>query len=211
MGLKERNESMRDFFDSVADGYDEVHSRLMDTKRALIDALPKSCQRILDLGIGTGLELYDLFEKIPTAHVVGIDISDKMLSVLSKRPFADKVKIIRGDYFEVDFGTNFDAVISSSSLHHFEASDKLTVYKKVFSALRSGGVFINSDCIANTVEEERAAYDEMVSKINTDEHIDTPLAKKTEEKILKLAGFTDISFKNLENPLYKLFFASKTV
>ena len=72
-------------------------------------------------------------------------------------------------------------------------------------------MFINSDCIANTVEEERAAYDEMVSKINTGEHIDTPLAKKTEEKILKLAGFTDISFKNLENPLYKLFFASKTV
>ena len=211
MDLKERNESMRDFFDSVADGYDEVHSRLMDTKRALIDALPKSCRRILDLGVGTGLELYGLYEKIPDAHVVGIDISDRMLSVLRKRPFADKVEIIRGDYFAVDFGMDFDAVISSSSLHHFESSDKLVVYKKVFSSLRPGGIFINSDCIANTVEEERAAYNEMLSKINTGEHVDTPLAQETEEKILKFAGFRNISFKNLENPLYKLCFAFKTL
>lgn len=209
MELKKRNQTLRSFFNEKSDVYDGVHASLMDAKDALVEAVPFDAKRILDVGVGTGLELIGLFEKLPDARVTGIDMSENMLAILEKRPFADRVDIIMGSFFDVDLGSDYDAVISSSALHHFAADDKLHLYKKIFAALKRGGVFINSDCIANTVEEERAALAEYEATSDETEHVDTPLARETEEYILKQAGFEVISVTDLENPIYKLIIAQK--
>ena len=209
MKLDERNQSMHDFFNEKASGYDEVHAALMEPKNALTAALPIDAKKILDLGVGTGLELFDLFRRIPNAQVTGIDISENMLAILATRPFANRVSVIHGNFFEVDFGTDYDVVISSSALHHFPAPDKKQLYKKVFDALAPGGYFLNSDCIANTLAEERAAFETYETNRLLENHIDTPLAKETEESILLEAGFQSVSLTDLENPLYKLLIAQK--
>jgi len=209
MKLEERNQSMRNFFNEKASGYDEVHAALMEPKNALTATVPTHAKKILDLGIGTGLELFDLFRRIPNAQVTGIDISENMLAILAARPFANRVSVINGNFFDVDFGTDYDAVISSSALHHFPAADKKRLYEKVFGALAPGGCFLNSDCIADTPEEERAAFEYYEANRLVENHIDTPLAKETEEKILLEVGFQSISFTALENPRYKLLIAHK--
>ena len=210
MKLDERNQSMHDFFNEKACGYDAVHAELMDTKNALTEAIPTNAKKILDLGVGTGLELFDLFERIPDAHVTGIDISEKMLEILATRPFKDQVAVIVGNFFEVDFGSDYDVVISSSALHHFPADDKKRLYEKIFRCLRTGGSFLNSDCIASTLGEEHAAFAHYDAHKHEEAHIDTPLAKETEEQLLVEVGFDGITFTNLENPLYKLCIAQKT-
>ncbi len=208
MELEKRNSSLRSFFNEKADIYDEVHAALMDAKDALVDAVPSDAKSILDIGVGTGLELIGLFEKIPDARVTGIDMSENMLAILQKRPFADKVNIVKGNFFEVDFGSEYDVVISSSALHHFAAEDKLRLYQKIFASLKRGGVFINSDCIANTEQEEREAL-EQYRLADPSEHVDTPLSRDKEESLLRDAGFDVISITDLSNPIYKLIIARK--
>ncbi|MBQ9806988.1 MAG: class I SAM-dependent methyltransferase [Clostridia bacterium] len=209
MKLEERNQSMRTFFNEKADGYDAVHAKLMDTKNALTAAIPTQAKRFLDLGIGTGLELFDLFERIPDAQVTGIDISEGMLEILKSRPFADRLTVINGNFFDVDFGNGYDAVISSSALHHFPAEDKAILYKQIFCALKPNGWFLNSDCICNTKQEETEAFAHYEANKLIEAHIDTPLSVQTETNLLQAAGFSSLHFTDLENPRYKLLIAKK--
>ena len=208
MELKKRNDSLRSFFNEKADIYDGVHASLMDAKDALVDAVPSNARKILDLGVGTGLELIGLFKKIPDARVTGIDMCENMLAILRARPFADSVDIIQGNFFEVDFGSEYDAVISSAALHHFSSEDKLRLYQRIFASLKRGGLFINSDCIANTEQEEIEAL-EQYRLADPSEHVDTPLSREHEETLLRLAGFEVISVTDLSNPLFKLIIARK--
>lgn len=102
----------------------------MNTKKSLTDNMPNDVKNILDLGAGTGLELIELFNKYPNLKVKAIDISEKMLERLSERPFVSKVEVVCGDFFEVEFGENYDVVISTSALHHFIKDYKYVLYKK---------------------------------------------------------------------------------
>jgi len=209
MDLKERRENMQSFFDRKADGYDDVHVNFLQSKNAITDALDEGTKMVLDLGIGTGLELIRLFERFPTAKVTGIDVSPKMLEQLERLPFYDSITAVCADFFEVEFGQGLDAVISTSALHHFTPQHKAVLYKKVYDALRPGGLFINAD---KTVPDD--AEEEKWFKIYEEEkelraHIDTPLTPRHEEQLLRGAGFAGISCAPLNNPGYYLTSARK--
>ncbi|MBR4959775.1 MAG: class I SAM-dependent methyltransferase [Clostridia bacterium] len=171
--LAERNRYMRKFFDEKADGFDDVHMSLLESKRAVTEVLPNGIRNVLDLGVGTGMELYALTERFPDVHITGIDISPNMTSYLEKRPFAKQITCIVGDFFETDFGEGYDAVISTSALHHFDSACKAVLYRKIFACLRPGGYFVNSDRFVDTEEEALEFYRYFVD--NPDRHGDTPL------------------------------------
>lgn len=171
--------------------------------------MPENIQKILDLGAGTGLELIELFKRFPNVNVTAIDISEKMLERLKERDFSDKVKTICGNFFDVDFDDNYDAVISTSALHHFLIVDKGKLYKKVYDSLKKGGVFSNSDKIVETNQEEKAAVKFYNENINKKPHIDTPLSIEHEIEILEKVGFKNISISNVEKENYRLFKAHK--
>ena len=154
MTLTERNQKVRDFFNDKIDTYDDVHSEYMQTKIKLADNLVKDAKKILDLGGGTGLELIHLFELFPDAKVTVIDITENMLAKLKTRNFANQVTTICGDFFEVPFGQDFDAVITTSALHHFKKDEKIKLFKKIWDCLKARGQFINCDLIALTAEIE---------------------------------------------------------
>ena len=204
MDLKERNQSMRDFFNRKSEGYDAVHSQFMATKNELIDSLNINAKKILDLGAGTGLELIHLYEINPTAETTVIDISENMLEVLKGRSFSDKVTTICGDFFEVDFENGYDAVISTSSLHHFLKDTKLKLYKKIYDCLNPGGEFINSDKVVLTNEEESQLIDEYNREKDSRPHIDTPLSIEHEIDILYKAGFKDVEVLKTDKENYRL-------
>jgi tRNA (cmo5U34)-methyltransferase len=195
MDLKERSLSMRTFFNERVDGYDNVHAEFMESKERLTRTLPDNTERVLDLGAGTGLELTALFERFPNASVTAVDISEKMLEQLLSRSFGDRVKIIAGDFFEVPFGENYDAVISTSALHHFTRDDKTVLYTKIYDCLRPGGLFINSDWVAQSQQEEDERFLELEENPEGRSHIDTPLTAENERIALENAGFSDIEFR----------------
>lgn len=193
MELEERNLSCREFFGEKADGYDEVHLKLMGTKKDAIDALDNDIINVLDLGAGTGLELIYLFERFPNAKVTAIDITPEMLKKIKDREFSDRVEIICDDFFKVEFGVGYDAVISTSALHHFTMKDKYRLYKKIFDCLKKGGQFINSDRIVDTLEQEEELYSFFLEYFN-ECHCDTPLCVANERRVLLDTGFNDVNF-----------------
>ena len=210
MNLYERNQKQRAFFNEKVDTYDEVHSEFMKTKKALADNLDKDTQKILDLGAGTGLELIYIFESFPAAEVTVIDITENMLEELKKRSFADHVNTICGDFFEVEFGDNYDAVISTSALHHFKPEEKVKLYKKVYDCLKNGGLFLNSDYIALTQEIEDHQLYELDHNIENYKHIDTPLTVEHEIEILKRVGFQEITSSSVDKENYSLIKSRKS-
>lgn len=199
MNLEKRNQSMKDFFTEKIDTYDNVHCELMNTKKIVTEVLDPSITHVLDLGAGTGLELISLFERFPTINVTAIDLTPRMLEELKKREFSNHVTTICGDFFEVEFGDQYDAVISTSALHHFDQSQKCKLYQKIYNCLKQNGQFINSDRFLDTQQEEDQMMREFIENPNHKSHLDTPLWKKNEEKILKEVGFEEIEFTKLES------------
>lgn len=209
MNLYERNQKQRAFFNEKIDSYDEEHSTFMETKKTLADSLDKGTKKILDLGARTGLELIHLFELFPDAKVTVIDITENMLLELKKRSFIDNVTTICGDFFEVEFGKDYDAVISTSALHHFKPEEKLKLYKKIFECLKEDGQFINCDKIAETQEIQDKQLYELEHNIENYKHIDTPLTVENEVETLKMVGFNEIVVDNVDRENYRLIKARK--
>lgn len=204
MNLYDRNQKQREFFNEKIDTYDQVHESYMETKKMLAENLDKDTKKTLDLGAGTGLELIHIFELFPSASVTVVDISEKMLEELSKRDFAKQVTTICGDFFEVDFGNDYDAVISTSALHHFKPEEKDLLYKKIYDCLKKDGLFLNCDKISFTQEEQNNCIYELEHNIDDYKHIDTPLTVENEISILTNVGFTDISSREVDKDNYRL-------
>ncbi|MBQ7300342.1 MAG: class I SAM-dependent methyltransferase [Clostridia bacterium] len=198
MNLKLRAQEMKVFFDRKTEGYDDVHGALMENKIAITRALPDGIRTMLDLGAGTGLELIPLFDRFPDACVTAIDISESMLGVLKTRPFADRVVCIAGNFFEVPLGCDYDAVISSAALHHFDPDGKRALYRLIYAALKPGGVYINSDRFYESIEDQEIDLRDYAEDPNRWPHMDTPLAMEVERALLETVGFTDITFEALD-------------
>lgn len=211
MDLKKRAENMREFFNKKAseDAYDCVHLKMMDNKEPITRLLSDGTKRVLDLGGGTGLELIPLFERFPDARVTVVDVAEEMLEQMKKRPFAERVEVVCGDFFFVDFGSGYDAVISTSALHHFEEADKERLYRKAFDCLRPGGMIINSDKCAATQEEQDECFRELAEEPDKYAHMDTPLTVENECRLLKNAGFSDVSASPVPGSSYAILMGKK--
>ena len=196
----QRLEGMADFFDIRADIYD---SHMLDDlnlaefyeaiAKCFVNHLP---QKLLDLGCGTGLELEHLFEMSPELSVTGVDLSSNMLKKLEEKYSDKQITLIHGSYFDADFGKNYDSALSTYSFHHFSEEEKLALYRKIFDALKPGGIFVHGDYTVKTLSRQQeliTANDHLRTANGISEgefyHFDIPFTAETEIKLLKAAGF----------------------
>lgn len=196
-----RLEKMDDFFTARLAGYD--HQMLVNVEgcaegyATVAQLLPAGMQTLLDLGCGTGLELDEIFKRFPDAAVTGIDMTSAMLDVLRQKHADKALTLIEGDYFAVPFGEScFDAAVSVESLHHFTSDAKLGLYRRLYAALRCGGVYAECDYMVETQAEEDFYFAEL-ARLKTEQglaaeefyHYDTPLTVENQQKLLTQAGF----------------------
>ena len=209
MDLNKRANEMNEFFNRVVDiDYDEKHLKLIEAKEKIIDFLPEQMVKIIDLGTGTGLQLIKLYKEYPDVHTIAIDISDGMLKKLEERHISDNITIVNKSFFDYDFGTEVDAVISTQALHHFEPNDKLTLYKKVYDCLKANGVFVNEDYFAEDDNAEKQGFEDYYNLVRGEgKHYDTPLTVEHETEILKEVGFSSVETCITDN--YKIVIAKK--
>ena len=190
-------EKMEDFFTARVEGYDEhmlcdvggcaEGYRVMAEKTAELRP-----EKLLDLGCGTGLELDFILKLCPKLEVTGIDLTPAMLDRLKQKH--PGVITICGDYFEVLFGEGYDVAVSFETLHHFTRERKEALYRKLYSALKPGGVYIECDYMCETDEQEKWFMDELErlkseQKVDGTFHFDTPITVAGQKKLLKAAGF----------------------
>lgn len=193
-------ERMSDFFAARLDGYEE-HMLTESGKKAykkLAELVPSNTSRILDLGCGTGLGLDEIFKRLPSVSVVGIDITQVMLDKLKQKHPDKNIKLICGNFFDVDPGENtFDTAISFQSMHHFSHVEKVGLYTKIRKALKSNGAYIECDYMVTEQSVEDELYAEnarlrLEMNIPQDElyHFDTPCTVDNQIAMFKQAGFS---------------------
>lgn len=117
--------------------------------------------RVVDLGAGTGALAEAILEHDAVGSVVLLDIDPEMLEKARGRVerYGDRaVPLLRS--FDEPF-ERCDAFSASLSLHHIPSMEsKASLFRRIFEALKPGGVFVNGD--ANMPEagvDRDALYD----------------------------------------------------
>lgn len=200
----EQIEEMRSFFTKRAAIYDE-HMRsdvpgCAEGYVKMAKLLPSGIKTLLDLGCGTGLELEEIFRRFPSLSVTGIDLTPAMLDICKKK-FVDKdLTLVNASYFDCDFGVNkFNAAVSFQTMHHFSHEQKIGLYKKVFTALSAGGVYVECDYMVTARETEEFYYQENARLCKEQGvpggvfyHYDTPCTVENQIIMLENAGFSKV-------------------
>lgn len=199
-------EKMEDFFAARLTGYDaHMMEGIIGAKEFYpytASLLPKkSGAQVLDLGCGTGLELEKYYFLNDSAIITGIDLSAEMLKALRRKFPGKELTLINDSYFDVSLGKGrFDAAVSVESLHHFPASQKLGLYRKLHSALTETGYFILTDYFAESDELEQENFNRLEAMKRSQGlpdgefyHYDTPLTVAHEISVLQEAGFSTVS------------------
>nr|WP_246845174.1 class I SAM-dependent methyltransferase [Bdellovibrio sp. NC01] len=98
--------------------------------------------KVLDLGCGYGWHCRYLKEN-GAAHVIGLDLSFKMLEKARQENGLDGVEYIQGAIEDISFkDAEFDLVFSSLAFHYVEDFDR--VCKTIQRILKNGGKFVFS-------------------------------------------------------------------
>lgn len=150
---------------------------------------------IVDLGYGTGLELAWILQKAPNAEIIGIDLSESMTAVLLDhyREKRSQIKILYGSYLKVPIPGNIDFVISSQSIHHLDKPTKLSLYKKIFKALKPKGSYIEGDYAISEEEERQSDVSSKSFPLDGSYHIDIPFSVNTLLGLSSQAGFSEMN------------------
>ena len=190
-------EDMSGFFSARLGDYEQHMALWKEAYQKFARLLPPECEKVLDLGCGTGLELDEIYRLRPDVQVTGVDLCKDMLGQLRQKHPNKPLTLICQDYFQYDMGQEqWDAVISFESLHHFLPEKKGRLYQKIYTGLRRGGVFLLGDYIACCPQEERMlqeVYLEKRKRYHVPEeafiHLDIPLTLECELDLLRQAGF----------------------
>ncbi len=191
-------ETMGGFFDRRVDSYEDHMRPWRAYYRWLGELIPAQAETLLDLGCGTGLELDEIFRLHPDIRVTGIDLAPGMLARLREKHPERKLTLTVGDYLTVPLAPcAFDVAVAFETLHHFPPETKLGLFRRIFAALRPGGMLLEGDYIAESDEMETYLFQELAQRRarqhvpeGTFVHFDTPLTLAHELSLLSQAGFT---------------------
>jgi tRNA (cmo5U34)-methyltransferase len=150
-------------YDITAPTYDANRSLLIpcyDTLyRRAIDLIPAHADHILDLGTGTGLLAAWVRQRFPTAQLHLIDNSEPMLTQARERLADDPNTTYQlADYTTADLGSNYDAIVSALSIHHLDDPAKQSLFARIFTALKPGGIFVNAEQVLGPTPALEARY-----------------------------------------------------
>lgn len=114
--------------------------------------------KLLDLGCCTGLE-YGAFMRLnPQTRVTGVKEEESLKLILREKSCkrVENLRLIYGDYFDVDLGANqFDAAIAMMEINEYTRKKKLALYKKVYESLSKNGMYIEWNYIGEEQEVTR--------------------------------------------------------
>lgn len=130
-------------------------------KRAVGKMGVKPGESVLDLGSGTGKNDCFIAQRAgPQGRVIGLDISDVMLSLAVKRCHRYANVSFRKQRIDLPlaYKEEFDKVFVSFVLHGFENDQKLEIIHNAHQALKPGGVFCILDYAEFDLTKERLPF-----------------------------------------------------
>jgi len=161
----------------------------------LLDHVPKTVTRILDLGTGDGRLLALLKIDRPQVEAIARDFSPTMLEKVRSRFAEDpSVTILAHDLEQPlpDLG-QFDAVVSSFAIHHCSHDRKQSLYREIVDCLEPGGIFCNLEHVSSP---SIALHERFLAAIGYTPEEDDPSNKlldvETQLQWLRGLGYQDV-------------------
>ena len=148
LALDSYDESIRKFIP----GYETGLAKAAEAVAGIAPSL------VLDLGAGTGALSAEVLKHSNVKHLTAIDLDIEMLERAKARlhEFGTRVSLSEASFF--DPLPECDGITASLALHHVPSLDeKRALYRRLFAALRPGGVFANADVTVSDQEDERRA------------------------------------------------------
>jgi len=164
----------------------------------VLELVPKTVRRILDLGAGDGRLLALLKIDRPDAHGVATDLSPTMLDAARARFAGDaSVEVVEHDLDAplsvLGAAGSFDAVVSCFAIHHCSHARKRALYEEVFALLAPGGVFYNLEHVASPTPELHEAFFTALGMSLADEDRSNQLLDvETQAAWLREVGFEQV-------------------
>jgi trans-aconitate methyltransferase len=156
--------------------YDSKHDFVAKYGEDVVGILdPKACERILDLGCGTGM-LTDLIAA-KGAEVIGIDSSFEMIKKAKAEYPAIDFEVMSAEDFH--FGKKFDAIFSNAALHWVLKKEKAI------------------DCMYDNLQKGGRLVLEMGGKGNVESIINAVRNSFVKRNMMKHAGITIWYFPSL--------------
>lgn len=161
-------DALREAFEGAVPGYDALRRKLIPhfdafygtTLDLLEEAVGAGDFRCVDLGVGTGLLSEMILKRFPNAQVEGVDFAPKMLDAARERLaiYGVRLRLTLADYATAPLPGPLDAVVSALSIHHLDHEAKRRLFRRIYDALRPGGVFVNTDQSLGATGEIEDAY-----------------------------------------------------
>jgi SAM-dependent methyltransferase len=150
-----RDRTYRDVVPRLAALFEDPARRLAES---LADGLPSDA-RVLDVGAGSGVWSLAVAQRVPDAHVVGLDLAHTVGRFAERAEalgLSDRAAPMAGDYNEVVHDApRFDVVIFANVLH-LEPPDRAdALIRRHGAALRRGGRIVVVDALPPPDRAER--------------------------------------------------------
>lgn len=168
----------------------------VEGESTLLEFIPSTAARILDLGTGDGRLLALAKLKCPKATAVALDFSPAMLEAARKRFAGDRsVDVIAHNLEEPlpELG-GFDAVVSSFAIHHLLHERKRSLYAEIYARLNPGGIFCNLEHVASVSPE---LHEDFLHRIGYTCETEDPSNKLLDVEI-QLQWLREIGFTNVD-------------
>jgi tRNA (cmo5U34)-methyltransferase len=173
---------------------DDIPHR-MEGFAVLMEVLPDSPRRVLDLGTGDGYTLGLVRSAHPQAEGVGVDFSTEMLGLARERFAGDAgIEIVEHDLDRPlpPLG-RFDVVVSSFAIHHCVDERKRALYGEVFRALEPGGRFLNLEHVDSATPQLHVDFLAAIGKTSAEDDPSNKLvAVHTQLAWLREIGFVQV-------------------
>jgi tRNA (cmo5U34)-methyltransferase len=167
----------------------------VEGESTLLEFIPGSVQRILDLGAGDGRLLALVKLAHPSAIAVAMDFSPAMLEAARRRFRDDSSVAILEHNLEnpVPESGKFDAVVSSFAIHHLGHERKRSLYAEIYQLLTPGGVFCNLEHVASPTPQLHAEFLRQIrDSPETEDPSNKLLDVETQLAWLCETGFVDV-------------------
>ncbi|MFQ5694531.1 MAG: methyltransferase [Terriglobia bacterium] len=118
----------------------------------LLEATAGQRWKVLDIAAGHGLFGITLAKQNPNAEIVALDwpsVLELAKENAEKARIADRFHTLPGSAFEVDYGTDYDLVLLTNFLHHFDPPTCEKLLRKAHAALLPGGRAVTLEFIPN--------------------------------------------------------------
>jgi SAM-dependent methyltransferase len=155
-----RRDGARHLCEGLLDRWDPMFAQTIDPTRprrmeAILEALSDPVElpsSVLDLGCGPGPLEARLMTRFPECHVVAVDTDPVLLRVGREalHRYPQRIDWVLADVREVRWPSRlpvrqFDAAVSSLTLHWLWSEEVRAIYRAVHRHLRAGGRFVNAD------------------------------------------------------------------